>query len=139
MTKTLDGRLLVDRIQTDRNGETHFSKCCIPMARASTVAGVSGTVDIASKGASFWDFPAGVDVQGARPPGPQFVIFLFGEVKVTVSNGDSRSFRSGEMVLATDFGPGKGHRTQTVGGPARVLYVPIEDDLDLDAWTISNS
>lgn len=137
MTKNLDDGLLVDRIQSDRNGETHFSKCRIPMPRASAVAGVFGSNEIASKNVTFWDFPAGIDVLGARPPGPQFVVFLFGEIKVTVSNGESRSFRSGDMVLATDSGPGKGHRTQTIGGPARVLYIPLDDDTDLDAWTIS--
>ena len=62
---------------------------------------------------------------------------LFGEVKVTVSDGESRSWRSGQLFLATDSGNGKGHRTQTVGGPARVLFIPIGDDVDLDAWTIS--
>lgn len=139
MTKNLDDGLLVDRIRSDRNGETHFSKCRIPMSPDAKPAGISGSIGIASKDVTFWDFPAGLDVQGARPPGPQFVVVLFGEVKVTVSDGESRSFRSGEMILATDSGPGKGHRTQTVGGPTRVFYVPIDDDVDLDAWTISGS
>lgn len=129
--------LLVDRFQEDRNGETHFSKCRIPMSYDAITTHVPRSTGFASKNVTFVDLPAGLDVHGSRAPERQFVVVLFGEVKVTVSDGESRSWRSGQVFLATDSGTGKGHRTQTIGGPGRVLFVPIDDDVDLDAWTIS--
>ena len=135
MTENSDG-LVVDRFQEDGNGETYFSKCRIPMSYDPITTHVPRSIGFASKKVMFLDLPAGLDVPGSRAPERQFVVVLSGEVKVTVSDTESRSWRSGQVFLATDTGTGKGHRTQTIGGPARVLFVPIEDDVDLDAWTL---
>ena len=137
VTTNSDGGVVMDRFQTDHDGETHFSKCRVPMSRDAN--GNVHSLGIASKDISFWDLPAGLDVPPHHAPERQFVVVLSGEIRVTVSDGESRSWRTGDVFLATDAGTGKGHRTQTIGGPARALFVPVGDDVDLDAWTVSAS
>lgn len=55
-------------------------------------------------------------------PKRQFVICLAGELEVTVTDGESRVFRPGEVLLLEDT-EGRGHRTQTTG---QVLTVMVQ-------------
>jgi len=57
---------------------------------------------------------------------------LSGTVEVETSNGSTRGWSSGGMFLADDVGS-RGHRTRTIRGPARGLFVPLPLDLALDA------
>lgn len=47
---------------------------------------------------------------------PQWVVMLRGVIEVQVSDGTSRQFGPGDLVLATDTS-GRGHITLTVGDP----------------------
>ena len=58
--------------------------------------------------------------------GPQWVIMLRGVIEVQVSDGSSRRFGPGDLVLATDTS-GHGHVTLTVGEPPfEALIIPGE-------------
>ena len=57
-------------------------------------------------------------------------IVLSGTVEVEVSDGKKHQFRNDEMFLADDVGS-RGHRTRTIGGPARVLFVHLPAELTL--------
>ena len=55
---------------------------------------------------------------------PQWVVMLRGAIEVQVSDGTSRQFRPGDLVLATDTS-GHGHVTLTVGDPPfEALIIP---------------
>ncbi len=55
---------------------------------------------------------------------PQWVVMLRGVIEVRVSDGTSRQFGPGDLVLATDTS-GRGHITQTVGDPPfEALIIP---------------
>jgi hypothetical protein len=56
-------------------------------------------------------------------PRRQWVITLRGELRVTVSDGTSRRFGPGDLVLLTDT-TGRGHATSATDGEA--LVIPIE-------------
>ena len=60
-------------------------------------------------------------------PGRLFHFFLAGQCEVTVSDGDTRTFRQGDIVLAEDTA-GIGHRTSN-SGPVETLMavVALED------------
>ncbi len=61
----------------------------------------------------------------------QFVMVMSGTVEVETTDGRKQSWRAGEMFLANDAGS-RGHRTRTVGGPARLLFLHLPDDLEFD-------
>jgi hypothetical protein len=60
----------------------------------------------------FADFPS----QPHPASEPQWVVMLRGVIEVRVSDGTSRRFGPGDLVLATDT-TGQGHVTLTVGEP----------------------
>jgi redox-sensitive bicupin YhaK (pirin superfamily) len=60
----------------------------------------------------------------------QLLVVLSGTLEVETRDGRKHRCSSGEVFLADDVGS-RGHRTRTIGGPARVLFVhlPPEDNL----------
>ena len=102
------------RIHADDNGESHFEDVAIEFSEADFAppappAFVSGSID-ASK-TMFFSAPAGWD--GAWHPAPkrQFMAVLKGEFEVEVSDGETRVFVPGDLVLLEDL-TGKGHYTR---------------------------
>lgn len=61
-----------------------------------------------------------------RAPRRQWVLPLRGVLQVTVSDGASRRFGPGDLVMVTDTS-GAGHKTVSIGEPPFVvLFVPVE-------------
>src|SRR5215471_5528318 len=60
----------------------------------------------------------------------QLLIVLSGTLEVETSDGKKHRCSSGEVFLADDVGS-RGHRTRTIGGPARVLFVHLPPDANL--------
>src|SRR5213080_2575344 len=60
----------------------------------------------------------------------QLLIVLSGTLEVETSDGTKHRCGSGEVFLADDVGS-RGHRTRTIGGPARVLFVHLPPDANL--------
>jgi len=46
-------------------------------------------------------------------PEPQYIVYLQGEVEVIASGGETRIFKAGDVLLATDT-TGKGHISKTL-------------------------
>jgi hypothetical protein len=66
------------------------------------------------------------DSQPHPAPRRQWVLPLRGVLQVTVSNGTSRRFGPGDLVLVTDTS-GVGHATLAIGEPPlEALFVPLE-------------
>lgn len=76
------------------------------------------------------EMPAGLEQDWHPASRRQFVVVLSGTVEVEASDGQKRQFGPGQMFLADDSAS-SGHRTRTLGGPARVLFVHLPPDLDL--------
>lgn len=67
---------------------------------------------------------AAFDSEPHPASGPQWVVMLRGVIEVQVSDGSSRRFGPGDLVLATDTS-GRGHVTLTVGEPPfEALIIP---------------
>ena len=78
------------------------------------------------------EMPQGLDQDWHPASRRQLVVVLSGTVEVETSDGTQKRWDSGEMFLADDFGS-RGHRTRTIGGPARVLFVHLPPDLTIGA------
>ncbi len=60
----------------------------------------------------------------------QLLVVLSGTLEVETSDGRQHRCGSGEVFLADDVGS-RGHRTHTIGGPARVLFVHLPSEANL--------
>jgi hypothetical protein len=66
------------------------------------------------------------DLAPHRAPRRQWVVPLRGAFQVTVTDGTSRRFGPGDLILVTDT-TGSGHGTSSIGEPPfEVLFVPME-------------
>jgi hypothetical protein len=114
------------RIYADSEGESHLQDVDQEMKPADHASTMSEL--IAAKGVIFRESRSGeyfVDWHNA--PRRQFVVNLTGEVEIQTSDGDSRRFGPGSILLAEDLS-GKGHISRGVGSAKReVLFIPLSD------------
>ena len=117
------------RLFRDEAGESHFEDVDVVLDQALH-APPAPPLDMASLGAA-----SGVALIGGDPdwggdvphPAPvrQFLTVLVGRAEITASDGSSRQFDPGDLVLIEDTS-GNGHSTRilTVGGVALVIRLP---------------
>ncbi len=86
--------------------------------------GLLASLAMESPGVQFIVLPAGYDEEPHPVPQRQLVFVLGGELEVGTPDGQTRRFVGGEMFLADDMGT-DGHTTRTVGGAARLVFIPI--------------
>jgi quercetin dioxygenase-like cupin family protein len=116
------------RVYTDERGESRFED--VELATEARQAVESDLVA---------EISAGFDVRGAyfrRPvteaspvphnaPYPLFIVMLRGRCSIEASDGETREFGPGEVVLVEDT-TGKGHTTRRVGDEPRLtLMLPL--------------
>jgi len=114
------------RIYADADGESHFEDVAPDMKKSdhsslkSQMIAAKGVIFRETKGAQYF-----VDWHNA--PRRQFVVNLSGEVEITVSDGQTRRFGPGTVLLAEDVN-GKGHISRGVGDSERlVMFIPLAD------------
>lgn len=121
------------RIWADDDGESHLAEVALPFEVIPPEPGVAEL---------WWSDAVPVDrvhfltVRAAeqRPdwhcgPRRQFVTFLTGWARITVSDGDVRTLPAGSTVLVEDL-HGRGHVTEHEPGDQRVLVIPLDPDGD---------
>lgn len=114
------------RIYADADGESHLQDVTPEMKPADHASTMSEL--IAGKGVVFRE--TGSDeyfIDWHNAPRRQFVVNLSGEVEIEVSDGETRRFGPGSILLAEDT-TGKGHISRGVGNSKRqVLFIPLAD------------
>jgi len=116
------------RIFSDASGESHFAEDQIEfdLADYAPPAAPISISDVKSAdGVVFLSSPPGW--QGDFHPAPrrQFIFMLAGELEVEVSDGETRRFGPGAVILAEDTA-GRGHVSRVVGDTrSYVVAVPI--------------
>ncbi len=116
------------RIWADHSGESHLEDVALDTVVAPAEPGVaelwvSGAVDVDR--AHFVTVQAFDQVPDWHcAPRRQFVVFLDGWVRITVSDGTSRTLPAGSVVLVEDVA-GRGHVTEHEPGERRVLLLPL--------------
>jgi len=121
------------RVFADSDGESHFEDCelAMPLGDLGTAnvpkIALSKSFD-ASKiyfvGAEV-NRPEHRDIDWHTAPARQFVIWLKGEIEITVSDGAMRRFGPGDVVLAEDT-TGKGHRSLNLED-VLLAFVPLAE------------
>jgi uncharacterized cupin superfamily protein len=114
------------RIYADADGETHLEDVAPEMKKSDHSSLMSEM--IAAKGVIFRETNgAQYFVDWHNAPRRQFVVNLSGEVEITVSDGQTRRFGPGTILLAEDVN-GRGHISRGVGDSERlVMFIPLAD------------
>jgi hypothetical protein len=132
MNSNLDGGLHpmnYVRLYSDKRGESHFEQTSLQLDEAdyrppAPLQYVSHAFQ--ADGLQFVRMPSGWTGESIRPSKKQFLACLKGELEVTASDGERRSFDSGDVVLMEDV-TGKGHKTHVKGkSDCIVAIVPVD-------------
>ena len=117
------------------DGGSQFVEVDVPIDNGSTDAFghvIRRSAIMAAQTTMFSEMPEGLDQDWHPASRRQLVIVLSGTVEVEVSDGTKHRWNNGEMFLADDVGS-RGHRTRTIGGPARVLFVHLPAESKIGA------
>ncbi len=110
------------------NGGSQLTEIDIPITEAFTDAHGSVVFHRSSalpaQSIMLAEMPEGMMMDWHRPSRRQLAIILSGTAEVEASDGTKRLLTTGQILLADDVGS-RGHRTRTVGGPVRVLFVHL--------------
>ncbi len=117
--------MVVTRIHADATGESHFDEVVFALASQGPIGMLSDAVDVRT----LWlrENDASYDYDWHTAPRRQFIVLLDGEIEVEVSDGETRRFSGGDILLVEDT-HGKGHRTRTTNAkPRRSIFVELAE------------
>ena len=104
------------RLFSDEPGESHFDEVEIEFASADYVEG-SVPLKLSPQQAAvdyrFMDAPAGWTSDWHPSAGHNLFVVLSGEWEVTASDGETRRFKTADVLLVEDVA-GKGHKSRVV-------------------------
>jgi uncharacterized cupin superfamily protein len=133
--------LVVDRLFTDAEGHSYWAKARIPQqpedqANSSTTV-PSHSIALVSNSITIWRLPDKYRIEPTAPES-RLVFVLSGRLEVTASNGDKRSFGSGDFFIATDE-VGPAHHGYVAEGPLKLLLLALDKKIDLNEWTVERT
>jgi redox-sensitive bicupin YhaK (pirin superfamily) len=109
------------------DGGSQFVEVDIPIDNASTDAfgnTVHRSAVLPAQSTMLTEMPEGLYQDWHPASRRQLLVVLSGTLEVETSDGKKHRCSSGEVFLADDVGT-RGHRTRTIDGPARVLFVHL--------------
>ncbi len=114
------------RIYNREDGSSAFEECELPLIDRGAIGRISEPVAVQSL--MFRETPADHHHDWHNAPQRQFIILLDGEIEITVSGGESRRFKGGEVLLVEDC-EGEGHLTRHVVQELRhSLFIPLPEE-----------
>src|SRR4051794_19714253 len=129
------GRALMKivRFTSASDGGSQFVEVDLPIDNASTDAfgnTVHRSTILPAQSTMVTEMPEGIYRDWHPASRRQLLVVLSGTLEVETSDGRKHRCGSGEVFLADDVGS-RGHRTRTIGGPARVLFVHLPPEANL--------
>jgi hypothetical protein len=123
------------RIFSSQDGESHLEDVSIdstpgintPYDHNPDFPRLLMSASLPASGVTFIRVPAEREFIDWHPaPRRQLVVYLDGGGEICTSDGQSRQFGPGTVLLAEDTW-GKGHTTRYIGGEQRCLFIPLAD------------
>ena len=105
------------RLFSDDQGGSHFEEIQTSLNRVDFAFGIPPlfvSEDIAAQSASFFGAPAGWESDWHPSSGRHLFAVLTGVWEVTSSDGETRTFSPGDVLLVEDT-TGKGHSSKVIG------------------------
>ena len=122
-------RARVTRIVTDVRGGTAFAEADVPLELgdfAPPAPPMLRSEPVAARAVRFVGATAGWDSPPHPAPARQYIVMLRGTVRATVTDGETRTFMPGDVVLLEDT-TGEGHRTFIPGDADWLALVVVLD------------
>lgn len=114
----------IHRIYPDSDGESHFDELEIELADAGDIGMLSEPEK--TTGIIFRETAEDYDYSWHLVPRRQYVVFLEGQADFTVSDGETRRFGAGDVVLLEDTF-GRGHCSKAVDSKRRkTLFITLD-------------
>ncbi|UYQ91756.1 hypothetical protein MKQ68_16840 [Chitinophaga horti] len=101
----------VTRIYSDANGDSRFEDVTVPMNDAGEIGWMSAQLPV--KSIIFREVEPSYDYDFHNAPQRQYLVMIDGEIEITTSLGEIRTFKGGDVLLLEDT-EGKGHRTRNL-------------------------
>ena len=115
----------VTRMYTGSDGESHFEETAIPLP-ADEEGFFKRSEPMKATGIVFGELYNDKPHAWQNSPRRQLLITLSGEVEMKVTDGSSRIFRPGDILLAEDT-TGRGHiRTRGKSGNHQAILIALE-------------
>ena len=118
------------RVYSDSTGASHFADSQIDLSLADyapPAPPISVSEVIAADAVVFLSSPIGWFGDFHPAPRRQFIFFISGELEVEVSDGETRRFGPGSVLMVEDT-VGQGHMSRVVGDErAYIMAVPVTD------------
>ena len=114
----------IHNLYLDETGETHFRDVEVAWERVQGASKYSAMLP--ATGIMFRETGGDYDLDWHPAPRRQYIINLDAGVKITASDGESRTIGAGEVILVEDT-HGKGHLSQAIAGQIRrSIFVAID-------------
>ena len=114
----------VTRLFTGPDGKSHFEDFEVGVKARGDIGSLSDRVD--ATGLIFRETGGDYFYDWHNAPQLQYIVMLDGEVEIEVGDGESRIFRTGDIVLAEDT-TGQGHISRAVQGrPRKSLFITLD-------------
>jgi len=125
----------ITRFAAGPDGGSKFIEVDLAIENASTDAWGNTSrrsATLPAQSAMVTEMPEGLYQDWHPASRRQLLFVLSGTLEIETSDGTKHRCSSGEVFLADDVGT-SGHRSRTIGGPARVLFVQLPPEANLDA------
>lgn len=111
------------QIYADSAGISHFADFDVPLKAADEIGRLSEVQP--GVGVVFRETEATYDYDWHQAPRKQWIVLLDGEIAIETGDGETRTFRGGDVLLVEDT-HGRGHKTkQLSAGIRHSLFIPI--------------
>lgn len=128
MNETTDVKVRYTHLYSDPSGESHFADK-ITETHSANFAPPAPALNlseyVSTKRFAFLVLPEGWYGDSHPAPSRQFMIVIRGEVESTTSDGESRRFKVGDVLLLEDTS-GKGHTTRSLDGATIIAVVQLD-------------
>jgi len=113
----------IARIWADEAGESHYEDREVEYTTSNPLGKMSDPIPVTSM--ILRENEPGYDYDWHTAPRRQYIVMLAGLVEIQVSDGETRTFGPGEIVLVEDTA-GKGHKSRSPDGkPRKSIFLPL--------------
>lgn len=114
----------ITRLYTGDDGESHFEDSDIPLEDGGEIGKLSEKEE--ATGVIFRETGPDYDYDWHNAPRRQYIIMLDGAVDVTIGDGTTRRFSTGDILLVEDT-DGQGHISQAVDNqPRKSVFITLD-------------
>jgi len=110
--------MIITKLYTGEDGKSYFED--IDCGHESKQPLGMYSKKYPASGMMFRDFEPGLIFDKHNAPQPQYIIYLEGEVEVIASGGETRRFKPGDVLFATDT-TGEGHISKMLASGRSVI------------------